>query len=118
MIGLETSRGGKINLHVSLQTSCLMVMSHGTVLCASCFGFRYIKTIACNCPVSRETKICSTQKIRVSFERRPLATWIFCVEQILMSPSRLGNKCIILNVQSINQIMAKKVRKLNFEQWS
>ena len=32
MIGLEQSRGGKTNRRVSLQTSCLPVVSHGTAL--------------------------------------------------------------------------------------
>ena len=34
MISLETSHGGKTNLYVSLQTSRLPVMSHGTTLSA------------------------------------------------------------------------------------
>ena len=42
-------------------------------------------------------KICSTQKIHVSLGLRPRATWIFWVEQIFMSPSKLGNKCITSN---------------------
>ena len=49
MVGLEKSRGEKTNRHVSLQTSCFPVMSHGTTLCAvyitSCFSFRYTKQL-------------------------------------------------------------------------
>ena len=32
----------------------------------------------------------------------PRATWIFCVEQIFMSPSQLGNKCIVSVRDNLN----------------
>ena len=127
MIGLEQSRGGKTNRRVSLQTSCLPVVSHGTALrrlglwrhsacfarqvsltkngrpkyakprfnaCfldnKSSFSFRYNKQLIAQL-VGRHENLFNPENWYL-----PRATWMFWVEQIFMSPSKLGNKCILL----------------------
>ena len=50
-------------------------------------------------------KICSTQKIYVSLGLCPRVTWILWVEQIFRSPSKLGNKCIMLPQVILHKIV-------------
>ena len=126
MIGLERSRGVRTNRRVSLQTSCLPVMSHGTALRrlwlwrhSTCFArqvsltenerqkyaklrfnacfldnkfsfsFRYNKQLIAQL-VGRHEDLFNPENSCL-----PRATWIFWVEQIFMSPSKLVNKCIV-----------------------
>ena len=126
MIGLQQSRGVKTNRRVSLQTSSLPVVSHGTALQrlglwrhSKCFArqssltenerpqyakrrvnacfldnkfffsFRYNKQLIAQL-VGRHEDLFNPENSCL-----PRATWIFWVEQIFVSPSKLGNKCIL-----------------------
>ena len=59
-------------------------------------------------------KICPTQKIHVSLGLRPRATWIFWVGQIFMSPSKLGNKCIMfVGVMALLELRILKIHSFS-----
>ena len=65
------------------------VSRHNALCCiTSCYSFRYNKQLIAQL-VGRHEDLSHPSHLR------PRATWIFRVGQIFVSPSKLGNKCIL-----------------------